>query len=431
MLRLERFGAFHYRRDSVRFTPLSPKEARLLADSATSGRSVPEVETLEPGLWSDAELMSAMISWRDAGIVDQGFVCRARVVDAERSHGGLIGPMVTHFQLTQQCNLRCKHCFVDIMARPGPNELTTPELLDVFADLRRLGSPLVVFAGGEPMLRPDFFELVGRLEEFELDAWLCTNATLIDRTAARALADSALRGLSISLDGPDAETHELLRGRGQFKRALAGIREIVEAGHPDVKLRVTVNPHNVDRLVEFADVARELGVHKVVFKPFRRTGLATDPRLLVSRARYYAAIERASKLWPSDAPPGEFDDGMPSRPPEWTRIIPRFGCVGGTTLATVVYDGRVVACDALLSKDDWTVRSHGFAECWRRSPAVASWRSLEAGAECGECDNFTECGGACRARAVGAGGTMSDPDPWAECSEDEVRVRRRTLAVVS
>ncbi|MBI2375676.1 MAG: radical SAM protein [Deltaproteobacteria bacterium] len=428
LLRLERFGAFHYHRQETRFTPIPPREAQLLAESARTGANVLECAS---GLWTDAELVQLALRWKASEIVDGDLICHAKIIDTDRSHGGLVGPMVTHLQLTQQCNLRCKHCFVDIMAKPGPNELTTDELRAVFLELQTIGSPLVVLAGGEPMMRPDFFEIVESLAEVELDAWLCTNATLIDDEAARRLAASPLRGLSISLDGPDAETHDFLRGRGQFRRATKGIRAVVEAGHTDVKLRVTVNPHNLERLVDFAGVAKELGVHKVVFKPFRRTGLATDPSLLVPRAQYYAGIDAAAARWPEDAPPADFDDGMPSRPPEWTRIIPSFGCVGGTTLATVVYDGRVVACDALLSERDWTVRSHGFAACWRRSPAVASWRALEESGECGSCDNFKECGGACRARAVGAGRTMKDPDPWARCSENEPSMAARRLPVVA
>src|SRR6185295_16974053 len=116
----------------------------------------------------------------------------------------LRGPLVTNFQLTQACNLRCEHCFVDVTAKPNPAELSTAQVFSVFAELATAGSPIVILAGGEPMLRRDFWEIAEGIGDFGIDAALCTNATLITPKNAARLARSGIRWYSISLDGPRA-----------------------------------------------------------------------------------------------------------------------------------------------------------------------------------------------------------------------------------
>lgn len=426
LLRKERFGALYYQRATCEFQALPPHLARLLL--AATEESALDVYARAPGAFAldDERFAALVVRLQQAGMLDEGFRCRARVVEGDRGHGGLIGPLVTHLQLTIACNLRCSHCYVDVMAKPAPDELTTAEVLALFGELEACGSPVLVLAGGEPLVRRDMPELLAGLERHSLDAWLCTNATLIKEDTARLLASSALRGVSISLDGPDAESHEHLRGAGRFEHALRGIRALVEAGQRDVQLRVTVTPHNADRLAAFAPLATELGVDKVVFKPFRQSGAAAGAEnLTLARAPYLRAIEVARAEWPVGAPAADFGDGMPMRPPAWTEIIPAFGCVGGTTSVSILPDGRVVGCGSVLSPGDWRLRDYGFARSWREAPGVALWRAFEGNDACRSCGNFTRCGGGCRARAVGAGLSVNESDPWAYCSEgdDEPRVR--------
>ncbi len=424
LLRKERFGALYYQRSSCQFQALPAGLAALLV--ASTGESALDVHARTPhalGL-DDAGFAELVVRLQQAGMLDERFRCPAHVIDEDRAHGGLVGPLVTHLQLTIACNLRCEHCYVDVMARPGPDELSSAEVLSLFAELERCGSPVLVLAGGEPLLRRDLPELLAGLARYSLDAWLCTNATLLHDDVAGLLASSALRGVSISLDGPDAESHERLRGKGRFEHALRGIRALVAAGQDDVQLRVTVTPHNAERLAAFAPLARELGVHKVVFKPFRQSGAASGAETLtLARSPYLRAIHAARSAWPDDGVPADFGDGMPQRPPAWTGIIPAFGCVGGTTSVSILPDGRVVGCGSVLSADDWRLREHGFARSWREAPGVTLWRSFAGNDGCRACGNFSRCGGGCRARAVGAGLSVNASDPWAYCSEGDERDR--------
>ncbi len=415
ILRKERFGALYYSRRTCQFYAVPIRLARLLVGATRD--SALEVFARDPeacGL-SEPQLLAQLLRWKRDGVLDDDYRCSARIVDGKRDHGAVSTPLVTHLQLTRACNTTCRHCFVEILPKSAPGEMSSAEIAALFAELDAIGSPVVLLAGGEPITRPDLDEILTGVREHAIDAWLCTNATLIDERVARLLADSALRGVSVSLDGIDVATHDSLRGSGHFERAVRGVQRLIDAGAPEVQLRLTVTALNAPKLVGLGNLSRELGVHKVIVKPFRRAGAAIDARDLdLARPDYVRAVTALRASWPKDACELEVGDGVPRCLPEWTRAKAKFGCVGGHTAVTVTDDGRVAACGFVLPADAWSLREHSFAECWQRAPSVASWRSLAASPATLGSEAQMACGGGCRARAVGAGGSMGDPDPWVE-----------------
>lgn len=422
LLRLEYFGGLYYSRRSCTFTAVPPRQMTLLVGAL----SVPAPQAGR-GELSSREAESLIAQWRAEGWLDSELRCNARLLPRQFPERILSGPLVTHLQLTHACNLTCTHCYVDISAKPKPGEMSTEHALSVFGDLSKLGAPVVVLAGGEPMIRQDFWQLVDALREHELDAWLCTNGTLITEDNAARLARSAIRGYSISLDGPNAEVHDAIRGKGRFAHAMRGLRLLIAAGAPDVQIRVTVNAQNIGSLSQFAHISRELGA-RVIFKPFRMTGTAAQERqLYVSMPEYMKAADEVTKRWPKDVAPCEFGNGLTSRSPAWTGIIPAFGCVGGTTSATVTAMGAVVACGSVLTDADWKLNDHSFADAWRAAPNLASWRKLEGNDQCRACSNYDRCGGGCRARSVALGRGINAPDPWSFCAKEDEDPRKSKL----
>ncbi|MBI2376932.1 MAG: radical SAM protein [Deltaproteobacteria bacterium] len=414
VLRVEHFGAIHYARRGATFEVFPPAFAALL-EGATE-RHIMDVWRDDPRGISLSELVGEVARLMDAGILVE-YRCPARVV-SDPQPASLSAPLVTNVQLTRACNLTCEHCFVEIDTQRHPRELSLEQLESLFAELALAGAPLVILAGGEPMTRPDFWPIVEAVERWDLDAALCTNATMIKEPQALRLAATSLKWISVSLDGPDEAIHDAIRGRGSFVRAVRGIRTLVAAGAKGVKLRVTVTTPNAPYLASFSKIATELAVPEIVFKPFRHGvggSARTSTHLYISRAEYLRAVERAQAEWPAEAPPATFDDGMPESLPAWTNVTPAFGCVGGTTHASVTFEGRIIACDAVFDDADWTFHERGLIEAWRGSPTIRAWRHLEDGGSCRSCGNFERCGGGCRVRALSAGLTIHDPDPWAYC----------------
>jgi MoaA/NifB/PqqE/SkfB family radical SAM enzyme len=151
---------------------------------------------------------------------------------------------VVVWNMTRRCNLRCIHCYSSSADRLYPDELTTAEARAMIDDLAAFGSPVLLFSGGEPLMRPDLPDLLRHAVGRGMRAVISTNGTLITPEHAGVFRDIGLSYVGVSLDGMEP-THDRFRGRtGAFQAALSGLRNCQEAGIK-VGLRFTVNRHNV------------------------------------------------------------------------------------------------------------------------------------------------------------------------------------------
>lgn len=193
--------------------------------------------------------------------------------------GGVGGRPMVVWTITRRCNLRCLYCPSDSSNRPYPGELTTDEAKRVIDDLAGFGVPGVVVSGGEPLMRPDIFELAAHAQHRGLPVGLHTNGTLIDRRAALRLKAVGVVRVEVSLDGMGG-TNDQFRGvRGAFERARAGIRNCLQVGQ-EVGLRLTASRHAIRELDQLFDFIEAEGIRRVAFArritPGRGRDLARD-----------------------------------------------------------------------------------------------------------------------------------------------------------
>ena len=154
---------------------------------------------------------------------------------------------------TRRCNLYCMHCYMDSHDRDYPGELTTEEGYRLLDDLADFGVPTVIFSGGEPLTRPDLFELAAHATGRGLRCVLSTNGTLIGEETARRVQEAGFAYVGISLDGI-GPAHDKVRGKlGAYDESLAGLRRCREAG-VRVGLRFTIHRKNVDELPAIFDL---------------------------------------------------------------------------------------------------------------------------------------------------------------------------------
>ncbi|MGQ9571908.1 MAG: radical SAM protein [Dehalococcoidia bacterium] len=166
------------------------------------------------------------------------------------------------WNLTRRCNLYCAHCYADATDKPQPGEMTTAEGKRLIDDLADFGVPVLLFSGGEPLLREDLFELAAYAAGKGIRSVLSTNGTLITAEATKRIGEAGLSYVGVSLDGVGA-VHDKIRGKkGAFAEALEGIRRCRDGGIA-VGLRFTVHAMNVDELPGIFDLAEEEGIPRL------------------------------------------------------------------------------------------------------------------------------------------------------------------------
>ena len=174
-----------------------------------------------------------------------------------------MGPVVV-WNSTRTCNLKCVHCYMDSDARKYKGELSTQEAKRFIDDLAEFKVPVLLFSGGEPLIRPDFFELAEYARDKGIRPTLSTNGTLITREVAKRIKDIGVGYVGISLDGL-REVNDRFRGRpGAFQAAMQGIKNCVAVGQR-VGLRFTINSHNLAEMDNIFDFIEEENINRVCF----------------------------------------------------------------------------------------------------------------------------------------------------------------------
>lgn len=378
---------------------------------------------------------------------------RATVSDALRAEGrdrpDLLqfapgtAPMVV-WNLTARCNLRCEHCYAASGA-DGGEELSTAEARALIDDLAALGVPVVLFSGGEPLLREDIFDLIGYARERGLRPGLSTNGTLIDQAAARRSAEVGTAYVGVSLDGL-AETHDRFRGEaGAFDRALGGLRRARDAGLK-TGIRFTVTRDNLDdlpgllALTERERIPRFCLYHLVYAgrgRALRERDLSAEERrrlltLLVETALDWCRRGVPTEILTTDNHADgvlvlrHVEEHQPERAPEVRRLLRMAGgCSAGRKFVQIDPWGEVHPCQFWPEVTLGSVRERPFSEIWREpdSETVRRLRRMPEplrGRRCGRCVYREFCGG-CRVRALALGDEWGD-DPACPLTEEEIGV---------
>jgi radical SAM protein with 4Fe4S-binding SPASM domain len=195
--------------------------------------------------------------------------------DDLRYSGDTSLPPVVVYNCTSRCNLKCLHCYSSSQSNRFDDELDTPRAKLFLSQLTDVNCPVVLFSGGEPLLRQDLFELLEEAKRLGLRTVLSTNGTLIDPTAAEKLAEVGVKYVGISIDG-DERFHDRFRQvQGCFKSAVAGIENCQKAGIK-TGLRFTITKANAAQIPAVFDIAASLNIRRLCFYHLIRSGRAKD-----------------------------------------------------------------------------------------------------------------------------------------------------------
>ncbi|NTW35187.1 MAG: radical SAM protein, partial [Syntrophobacteraceae bacterium] len=171
---------------------------------------------------------------------------------------------VVVWNATRRCNLKCIHCYAHAKDQPSPDELSTAEGKRLLDDLAQFGAPVVLFSGGEPLMRPDLVELADYAVNKGMRAVISTNGTLITPAMAQSLKAVGLSYVGISLDGLEAVNDRFRGVKGAFRMAMQGIEACQKAGIK-VGLRFTMNRFNAGEIPSMFDLLEQHEIPRVCF----------------------------------------------------------------------------------------------------------------------------------------------------------------------
>jgi AdoMet-dependent heme synthase len=319
-------------------------------------------------------------------------------------------PLVLSWNITRECNMKCSHCYINATEKKLAHELTTEEGKNIMDQICQVSKPLLILSGGEPLLRPDIYELIQYGVSKGLKMGLGSNGSLIDDAVAAKLKEAGIATVSISLDSHIPAQHDEFRGvAGAWEKAVNACKAL-RKNNVLVQVNTTLTQQNYNQIDDIMSLAEEIGVenfHLFFLVPTGRGAKLTD----ISPQKYedmitntFAKVAKHKlNVRPSCAPQFmRIAKGMDLDMRQWVR-----GCIAGLYYCRIYPNGDVTPCPYLPIKLG-NVREKSFKEIWFNSPIFKSLRdpnSLKG--RCGICEYRSLCGG-CRARAYGLSSDFID-----------------------
>ncbi|MFZ0944736.1 MAG: 12,18-didecarboxysiroheme deacetylase [Syntrophobacteraceae bacterium] len=351
---------------------------------------------------------------------------------------------VVVWNVTRRCNLKCLHCYAHARDEEFSGELSTSQGKAVLDDLAAFGSPVVLFSGGEPLVRPDLIELAEYAVAKGMRAVISTNGTLINSRIAGDLKKVGLSYVGISLDGLD-EVNDRFRGvKGAFRKAMEGITACRDAGIK-VGLRFTMNRLNVLEMPGIFDLLEKHDIPRVCFYHLVYAGRASELMnedlshqqtreavdLIIDRTADLHERGKATEVLTVD----NHADGPylylrmlrenSSRASEVLELLQmNEGNNSGRGIGCISWDGSVHADQFWRHYSFGNVTERKFSEIWTdlSNPLMKRLKDkkLYVKGRCADCKWLSVCGGNFRVRAEAASGDLWSCDPACYLSDEEI-----------
>ena len=354
---------------------------------------------------------------------------------SKQSNKDIIEPRLhlVAWEITRRCNLYCAHCRASAKDEQYKDELTIEECYQLIDGIIKVGNPILILTGGEPLVRPDVLKIASYGVSKGLRVVMGTNGTLVSRELAAELKKVPVSRLAVSIDFPTPKLQDEFRGKqGAYQEALDGIANALDAGI-EIQINSTITRLNVDYLTNLLDLSLDVGA--MAFHPFMLvpTGRGKDlesqelsPQQYEETLNwiYEKQIELGDRLFfkPTDAPhymrvlkqkesKGHTSQNPGAATPRHPMQTITRGCLAGTGFCFVSHQGRVQGC-GYLDVEAGNIRNQPFNEIWANAPLFRQLRDLSnIKGKCGVCEYKRICGG-CRARAYEATGDYLEAEPY-------------------
>jgi radical SAM protein with 4Fe4S-binding SPASM domain len=318
-------------------------------------------------------------------------------------------PRIVGWEITNQCNLSCVHCFTAAGKRPH-DELATEDCKHVIDSMAAIGVATIGWTGGEPLLRTDLEELTRYAADKGIMSNITTNAVLLDEQRAKSLLDVGMRAVQISLDGSTPERNRRIRGSSdeEFHQIIYAIR-LCKRLNLRVHLATLIGLETLDDVREMVALGKREGVDVIRFCGFAPVGRGKQNNIkerlqlsgvLDSLAQFIREAQNDSEIVMT------FDVSFGPVPPDYVFHT----CMAGKETFYLKANGDVFPCTALLDQRFWVgnVREHPLELLWNTPQmwAPSMFPKEEIQGACRACDNFSYCHGACRGATLAHTGDL-------------------------
>jgi radical SAM protein with 4Fe4S-binding SPASM domain len=360
--------------------------------------------------WSDSVKVSPRVLVSKAEMPISGF--------------GLSAPVFVIWEVTIACNLACKHC-LSACGGKGVGDVSTDtakRIIDMLAELQVF---TISFSGGEPMLRPDLFDLLTYASQKRVAIELLTNGTLVTPDIAKRLSESRLVNVQVSLDGLP-NTHDQFRGvTGAYQSARRGIDILKNAGL-NVAVSMTVHKKNVDEMSALVEQSINMGASMfktTLFMPTGRgkrheQGLVLSPddveRFCRQINQKKEEVGEKIRISTEELYPWLLDKSIdePQKTASWGNT---FGCTAANSSFYISHDGKVAPCPFLQDFTAGDLTTNNAREIWIDAPVLKQFRTItreHLKGKCRTCRHLgMECFGGCRAAAYAYADDVFAEDP--------------------
>ncbi len=354
---------------------------------------------------------------------------------------------VVVWNATRRCNLKCIHCYAHAKDRPSPDELSTAEGKRLLDDLAQFGAPVVLFSGGEPLMRPDLVELADYAVNKGMRAVISTNGTLITPAMAQSLKAVGLSYVGISLDGLEAVNDRFRGVKGAFGMAMQGIEACQKAGIK-VGLRFTMNRFNAGEIPSIFDLLEKHEIPRVCFYHLVYAGrgsklIEEDLSHDETRKAVDLIIDRTHDLHRRGKPKEVLTvDNHADGPYVYLRLLREAsaraaevmellkmneGNSSGRGIGCVSWDGSVHADQFWRHYSFGNIRQRPFSQIWSDLSNELMMRLKDkktyVKGRCSQCRWLDVCGGNFRVRAEAATGDLWAPDPACYLTDQEIGLK--------
>ncbi|GMT41979.1 MAG: heme b synthase [bacterium] len=341
------------------------------------------------------------------------------------------------WETTAGCNLECVHCRrIDVARQLSKDDLTFEQSCKMIDGLAEVGKPILVLSGGEPLIRPDIFDIAKYAVEKGFTLALATNGTMVDVETAKKIVKSGIQRVAISLDGIGGVHDKFRMMEGSYEKAVRGMKNLQALGMP-VQINSTIAKHNVHQIKDIYQNAIDLGaaaLHIFMLVPVGCGVKIADDQMLEPETyekllSWFYDVSKEKKIeTKATCAPHYFrimrqkaaEEGIEISPKTHGMAAMTKGCLAGSAICFISHKGQVFPC-GYLPVEAGSILNQSFREIWDNSKVFADLRNPELlKGKCGACEYKTVCEG-CRARAYyETGGDYMAAEPYCSYVPDSI-----------